>query len=166
MPRRKSFETFYPRYWRVYLATCPLAGLLYAVVAGLSLVLVPEAKGVIERLIVFTCLWLPCQQVFVLILMMNWRISIDDRGIGEYDIYNTAKRLYWDDVETASIYYFVGFPVLTIEGCHFLRTNHPLRVRIPLFMYHSDKIVASIADFAGPDHPVALAAVERYRDAD
>lgn len=158
MPRHKSFETFYPRYWRVYLATCPLAGLLFLIVITLSLAL--DADSIFTVLGSFTCLWLPCQQMLALLLMMNWRISIDNQGVGEYDIFNSSKRLYWNDVDTAHIHYLVGFPVLIIKGYRYRR------VRIPLFMYSSDKMIAALYEFAGPDHPVTLAAVDRYRDED
>lgn len=158
MPRPRSFETFYPRYWRVYLATCPLAGLLFAVVMTLSVAL--DASSTFDWLAGFTCFWIPCQQMLVLVLMMNWRLSIDERGIGEYDIFNNSRNLDWNDVDSSHIYYLVGFPVLIIKGFRYRR------VKIPLFMYHSDKIIAAFNDFAGPDHPVTLAAVERYRDED
>ncbi len=159
MPRRKSFETFYPRYWRVYLATCPLAGLLYVAVTALTLAL--DANSAYGWLAAFTCFWIPCQQMLVLILMMNYRISIDDRGIGEYNIFNVSRQVSWDSVTSAYIHYLAGFPVLIIIGYFSYQ-----RVRIPLFMYKSDRIAEAFADFAGPDHPVALATVERYRDAD
>ena len=77
------------------------------------------------------------------------------------NIFNASRQVSWDSVTSAYIHYLAGFPVLIIIGYFSYQ-----RVRIPLFMYKSDRIVEAFADFAGPDHPVALATVERYRDAD